>query len=202
MGETSYFQSPEDLFGHDVENIEMCSAEITSEADRFSARHAPALPESKLYHLFVCYATEDRDKAFAFVKHLEQRHGVKCLFADRDFQPGKEIRINIMEGINNSMKILIMMSPRFTQSRYCLHESEIAFQKTMETGLNYVIPVLLEACEVPYGLKPKTYIDATLQDLEDVAERIVSALHITGGYSLYNLKIPENYIAFEISVFV
>lgn len=140
---------------------------------------APALPASKQYHLFVCYATEDRDRVFPIVTELETVYGAKCLFADRDFQPGKEIRLNIEEGINNSVKILMILSPNFAQSRYCLHESEIAFQRTMETGLNYVIPVLLEECEVPYGLKPKTYIDATLPNMNAtaIALRIIMALN-------------------------
>ena len=182
--------SYEDSLDHeeDVELVSMATPldetkiNIDIDDDERSVLQAPALPESKLYHLFVCYATKDRNRAFEIVSELESRN-VKCVFADRDFRPGKEISLNIMEGINNSVKILTILSPRFTESRYCLHESEIAFQKSMETGLNYVIPVLLEACEVPYGLKPKSYIDATLPGVTvvDVTDRIVSALQLPGG---------------------
>lgn len=150
-----------------------------TEADMNSRVLAPALPASKTFHLFICYASEDRDRVFPIVTDLETKFGAKCLFADRDFQPGKEIRVNIEDGINNSVKILTVLSPNFTRSPYCMHESEIAFQKSMETGLNYVIPVLLEECEIPYGLKPKTYIDATLLDMNDtaIAHRITMALN-------------------------
>ena len=166
-----------------------------TEAGMNSRVLAPALPASKTFHLFICYASEDRDRVFPIVTDLETNFGAKCLFADRDFQPGKEIRVNIEDGINNSVKILTVLSPNFTRSPYCMHESEIAFQKSMETGLNYVIPVLLEECEIPYGLKPKTYIDATLLDMNDtaIAHRITMALnqpgrqHFFAKYSLFIL---------------
>ena len=135
---------------------------------------APELPDTKQYHLFVSYASEDRERVFRVVEELETRHAFICLFADRDFQPGKEIRESLVEGINSSVKTLMMFTPNSVSSHFCNLEYELAYFMSVESGTNCVIPVLLEDCDVPSTLKPRTYIDATLasMDVVKLAERI------------------------------
>lgn len=123
---------------------------------------APSLVNKKKFHLYVISASEDRHTVHTIVQELESNFGIKCLFSDRDFLPGKEIRLNIMEGMHDSIKNLMILTPNFAESHYCLHESEIAYQMALETGMNNTIPVLLQDCVIPYSMVPKTYINATL----------------------------------------
>lgn len=161
---------------------EICHRSVSIvESEYKSRRRAPTLQGSKLYHFYVCYATEDRKRVYELVKEIENTYGARCLFAERDFQPGKGIRNNIEEGIDNSMKLLTILTPSFTQSGYCMHEAEIGFQISVKSRSNYEIPVVLEDCRVPYSLKTKTYIDATEPGMTviEIAERIMDAINQT-----------------------
>lgn len=150
----------------------------------FSEFPAPELAPDKRFHLYVIFSSEDRETVYKLVAELETKFGMKCLFADRDFQPGKEIRLNVMEGMQDSMKNLLILTPNFVDSRYCMHESEIAFKETMESGINCMILVLLKDCDIPYPLLPKTYINGTLPGLTmtDIAFRVRNAFITSGRF--------------------
>ena len=143
-----------------------------------SGFEVPKLQNSQGCHLFVASSSDDREKVLRIVEDLENQFGIKCLFASRDFQPGKEYRLMIRDGIDTSIKVLLMFTPNFVDSAFCQLEAELSYLKSIERRNDCVIPVLLEDCEVPTVLKPRNYIDATQpgMDLHTVTIRIMEAL--------------------------
>lgn len=81
------------------------------------------------YDAFVIYSSQDEDWVRnELVKNLEE--GVPpfqlCLHY-RDFIPGVAIAANIIqEGFHKSRKVIVVVSPHFIQSRWCIFEYEIA----------------------------------------------------------------------------
>ena len=170
------------LLTSSVDNIETEELEGRAISGSRNRKTASTLDNNKKFDLYVISASEDRHRVHKIVQELESNFGLKCLFSDRDFLPGKEIRLNIMEGMHDSKKNLMILTPNFAESQYCLHESEIAYQMALETGMNNTIPVLLQDCDIPFSMIPKTYINATLHGMttRDIAYSIREAF-VTAG---------------------
>ncbi|XP_053384636.1 uncharacterized protein LOC123536364 [Mercenaria mercenaria] len=144
-------------------------------ADQDLTLKIPKLPDGKTKHFFVSYNSLDKQRVFAIVDEVEKRFGLQCVFDERDFQGGKDISVNIREGMMNSLKVLLFLTPNFLQSGWCKYETDAAFVLSMGCGYSCIVPVLLEECEIPPTLVTLTYIDATITGI-DVPEKIASAL--------------------------
>ena len=147
-----------------------------------------SLPPGKEYHLFMSYSSEDRTDANEIRKQLEERFQLKCLYYERDFQIGKNIDENITEGMKKSMKALILLSPFYLQSHYCVTEAREACKMSFTDFENLnVIPVVLTPLqkEMPPFLNSYVYIDA--QKELDVAGKIYQAFNQPGTFFLLML---------------
>lgn len=141
------------------------------------------LPPGKDYHLFVSYSSEDRTEANAIRQHLEERFYLKCLYYERDFQIGRNIDENITEGLQKSVKTLVLLSPFFIQSHWCVTEAREACKLSFTDMENHnVIPVLLRPLpkDLPPFLNSYVYIDA--QREMDVAGKIYEAFNQPGEF--------------------
>ena len=169
----------------------------------------PKLQSPKECHLFVASSSDDREQVLKIVEELENQFAIKCLFASRDFQPGKEYRLMIRDGIDTSLKVLLIFTPNFVESPFCQLEAELAYIMSIERKNDCVIPVLLENCEVPATLKPRNYIDATQpgMDIRALTIKIMEALvrigkllftnqilKYTGYYSPSTLKYAKTFL--------
>jgi hypothetical protein len=137
------------------------------------------LPEGKSKYFFVSNSSEDNATVLSIIGELEERFKLSCIYADRDFQGGKDITANIREGMSQSLKVLLFLSPNFLQSGWCKYETDAAFITSMGCGYSCITPVLLEECEIPATLVTLTYIDATVPGI-DVSAKIASALASAG----------------------
>lgn len=139
------------------------------------------LPPGKEYHLFMSYSSEDSDDANTLRQHLEERFHLKCLYYERDFQIGKNIDESITEGLRKSVKALLLLSPFYIQSHWCVTEAREACKLSFADMENHnVIPVLLRQLhkELPPFLNSYVYIDA--QREMDVAGKINKAFNQPG----------------------
>jgi hypothetical protein len=146
-----------------------------SHVDLDIQHNLPELPTGKDKYFFVSYSSEDSDRVWSYVEDLENRFKLPCVYANRDFQPGKNTQECIKEGMARSFKVLLFLTPNFHQSDWCYHEKEYAFACSVEKRTNFIIPVKLEECEIPSALMPLTYVDATDPN-SDVPAKIASAL--------------------------
>ncbi|XP_046359378.2 uncharacterized protein LOC124137220 [Haliotis rufescens] len=123
---------------------------------------APPLSEGKKYHVFFSYEITDREWVEEVTKQLESPElGFKCSMHERDFHGGKRIIENITEHIRLSEKTVLVLSPDFIQSHWCMFEIEMGMILSMEESQLLVVPVMVEQCRVPDSIKTLTYIDAT-----------------------------------------
>ncbi|XP_054044306.1 uncharacterized protein LOC128904255 [Rissa tridactyla] len=121
----------------------------------------PALATHETHHIFVSYSNINSAWARNLIQSLEAMiPNLKACYHERDFIPGKTIIENMVEAIQGSQKIVLVLSPDFVQSRWCLLEANLSvFQDCLES--KPVIPIMLVPCFVPMHLTHLTYIDAS-----------------------------------------
>uniref|UniRef100_A0A667YR52 TIR domain-containing protein n=1 Tax=Myripristis murdjan TaxID=586833 RepID=A0A667YR52_9TELE len=116
----------------------------------------PTLREGELYHVFISYSSTDYRWTHSLINQLES-YGLQVCYHERDFVPG---RTNMSECIQESQKVLLVLSPEFVRSRWCLLEANMSlFRNCLER--KPMLPVLLEpGLAVPLHLCHLTYLDA------------------------------------------
>lgn len=147
-----------------------------------------SLPPNKKYHLFISYSAEDREDANKICEHMEKRFQMKCMNFERDFVPGKSIDENISDEMQKSVKVLLILSPNYTQSHWCVTEAREACQLSFKDLCDVsVIPLLLRPLEkqLPPFLKSFVYIDA--QKELDVPAKIYDA-YLNPGIYMYLIE--------------
>ncbi|XP_067648862.1 toll-like receptor 4 [Haliotis asinina] len=106
------------------------------------------------YDVFVSYAESDRDIVIEeMIPELETKAGLRMCIHQRDFMPGQAIASNIVDAIDNSRKTLIVLSPAFLGSDWCVFEYQIALQSRVNRRQDNLLVLMYE--HVPVKDLPK-----------------------------------------------
>lgn len=138
------------------------------------------LPSGKKYHLFVSHSSNDTDDVYKICAELEERFYLKCSNFERDFVGGETIDKNIKHEMSKSVKVLLVLSPSYLQSDWCMGEAHEAMEMSSKTKSNSVIPIMLQSLdsEFPTILKRYRYIECEKEN--DVAAKIRDAFYHSG----------------------
>lgn len=163
-------------------NAEMGYHSLTSEYTLQRCRVA-GLPPGKKYHLFISCSSQDMEEVNKICRDLENRFFFICMQHDRDFVIGKRLDENIQSEMAKSVKLLILMSPEYITSPWCMSEADEAVQLSYsEREKLKIIPVMLrhpyDGLELPPFLKRYRYIDS--QKEEDIPAKIFEAYYHSG----------------------
>lgn len=164
---------------HYEANVERGHDTLTPE-NTLRQRRVAKLPPGKKYHLFISCSTEDITEVNKICKELESRFFFKCMQHDRDFVIGKPLDDNIQSEMAKSVKVLILMSPAYITSRWCMSEADEAVRLSYsEREKLKIIPVLLrppdEGLKLPPFLNRYRYIDS--QKEKDITAKIFEAYY-------------------------
>jgi len=107
--------------------------------------------------IFISYSHEDKSKVDPFVSDI-RCEGVRVL-GDWNFQPGDSLQSRISQSISRSGYLLVMLSKSSVASPWVEKELQIGLSRELKERRIYVLPILLEECEVPLFLSDKLYID-------------------------------------------
>ncbi|XP_063613695.1 toll-like receptor 13 isoform X1 [Penaeus indicus] len=126
-----------------------------------------------LYDTFVCYSQADRQWVFEhLVAKLEDGGRYRVCIHERDFTVGQEITDNIISSVERSRKVVVVLSPSFIRSSWCMFELQMASNKILDERKSKLIMLLLERIpdeeqpkKLKYLLKTRTYIE-WVPDLE------------------------------------
>ena len=107
----------------------------------------PAEATEYKYDVFVSYAEED----YLFTKdeicvELEENHGLELCLHQRNFLPGNYIAENILQAIKNSRMIVIVLTDKFLNSKWCIYEYNMTRMESIysRNGENFIVCVMLE----------------------------------------------------------
>jgi len=101
------------------------------------------------YDAFVVYSNEDSDWVLEeLIPHFEDctdyHQPLRLCVHERDFLPGEYIIGNIWSRMEDSRKVILVISKNFTRSNYCNYEIELARMLSVEKARNLLVPVMLE----------------------------------------------------------
>lgn len=113
---------------------------------------------------------------------LECRFSLRCMIPDRDFIPGKSTRKNVLDEMEKSVNVLLLLSPDFISGYVGDMEARLAVQMSFDRDLNLrTIPVILRDldadADLPPFLKPFVCIDARKE--ADCPAKINEAFYFT-----------------------
>ncbi len=98
-----------------------------------------------VYDAFVAYSSHGEERSWVHTtlrEKLEGEHGLKLCMYHRDFKVGRDLADTIVEGINSSSKILLILSPTFLNSCWCEFEVRMANEKVVKERRDAVILVV------------------------------------------------------------
>lgn len=124
----------------------------------------PTLRGGECYHVFISYSSTDYQWTHSVINQLESC-GLQVCYHERDFTPGRTVLENMSDCIQKSQKVLLVLSPEFVRSRWCLLEANMSlFRDCLER--KPIVPVLLQpGVSVPLHLCHLTYLEANDPDL-------------------------------------
>ena len=82
------------------------------------------------FDAFISYSSDDRKIALHdFRLNVEENHGLRLCFHERDFIPGFDIAENISNAIHDSRKVICILSDSFLTSSWCMYEFNFALME-------------------------------------------------------------------------
>ena len=126
--------------------------------------------EDRMYDAFVSYSS--KDEAFVvreLVPHLEDGPeggaGFRLCVHFRDFAVGASIAESIISAVENSKRVIIILSDNFLSSEWCQYEFQTAHHRLLEERKNRIIMILLHDIDTSLldnqlrdYLKTRTYV--------------------------------------------
>ncbi|XP_078603708.1 toll-like receptor 4 [Branchiostoma floridae x Branchiostoma japonicum] len=115
------------------------------------------------YDVFISYSSKEESWVRgSLLADLESNDYIACL-DKRDFPAGNQVLANIVSGIYQSRKIILVMSKNFIKSHWCIYEMTLTYHRKLDRGENCVIVVKYDDCKMPRSLALRTYLDWTDQ---------------------------------------
>ncbi len=127
--------------------------------------------------VFVSHASEDRQRfVMPFAQRLRE-NGVDAWLDQWEMKPGDSLVDKIFEeGLRNAQAVIIVLSAASVNKPWVREELNLSVVKRIGKGLK-IIPVVIDACEVPEALQSTIWqrID-DLQQYDDAFQRILDAV--------------------------
>lgn len=127
-------------------------------------------------NVFVSYGGCDRDFALRLAKDLEAR-GLRIWFAEWDIDYGDDVVEEIQNGLEETQKFLIVLSPEAIERKWVRQELSTAFHNALDGKESVVIPVMYKPCQPPPFVRTKKWADFTNneaydENIENLARRL------------------------------
>ncbi|CAH1793071.1 unnamed protein product, partial [Owenia fusiformis] len=116
------------------------------------------------FDAFISYSSLDKTwgQATLYATLVGIHHYSICI-DDRNFRPGAYISDIIIDAINRSNKVILIITQNFLRSKWCTYELNIARGELSNRGRDCVVLILKE----PIDVLPKELITLTLRSLLD-----------------------------------
>jgi hypothetical protein len=130
------------------------------------------------YDIAISFSGEDRKLTNALVKAL-QFNGIKVFYDEFEQSSlwGKDLYQFLSEIYKDLARFcVVMVSRHYLKKKWTRHELKSAQARAFLQKKEYILPIKLDATELP-GINPTTgYIDASLHDIRDIVDLIAKKL--------------------------
>ena len=100
------------------------------------------------YDAFVVYSADDSqwvdDELIPHLENDSDYQSLRLCVHERDFLLGANIVDNIWSKMEESRKVILVISRNFTRSNYCKYEIDLARMLSVEKARNLIVPVMLQ----------------------------------------------------------
>lgn len=124
--------------------------------------------------VFISYSHRDRQFAETLANSLS-RDGVSVWYDNWRIHVGDSIVRKIQQGLSSSDFLVILLSRNSTESKWVEQELNAATIRNIESEGVFVLPVLIEKCQIPTFLSDKKYADFT-RDPSSAYEELLAAI--------------------------
>lgn len=124
--------------------------------------------------VFICHATEDKPSARRLATYLRQA-GAEVWLDEWEIRVGDSIVERINAGLHGATHLLLLLSAESVGRPWVRREFSAAIMRQLSNNSVRVLPVLLDACEIPPLLSDIKYADCRRHDLaayEQIADAI------------------------------
>ena len=131
-----------------------------------------------------CFDSDDNFILDVLLPQMEETWGFKLYLHSRDFTPGRDIKDNIEEAIEDSNSAIIIMSQGFVNSMWCKEEFTQCYLENMKDPAFNLFVIMRRPLETLKGIsyymktffERKTYLEGDDPDVyEKLAERLEDA---------------------------
>ncbi|CAH1797579.1 unnamed protein product, partial [Owenia fusiformis] len=127
-------------------------------------RHGKDNDDEYDFDAFISYSSLDKTWGLeTLYATLVGIHHYSICIDDRNFRPGAYISDIIIDAINRSNKVILIITQNFLRSKWCTYELNMARGELANRGRDCIILILKE----PVHVLPKELITPTLQSLLD-----------------------------------
>src|SRR5687768_15124712 len=120
--------------------------------------------------IFISYSHHDLDFATRLAQALEKA-SYEVWFDRTDIKTGSRWDDEIVKGLDASQVFLVLLSNTSTASQNVKDEIGYAIDHNKR-----ILPILLEACEVPFRLRRVQYVDFTNRPFNEGLQMVLSTL--------------------------
>jgi len=117
--------------------------------------------ENRPVRVFLCHASEDKNPVRELCARL-RADGFAPWLDEEALLPGQDWKLEVQKAVRESDAVIVCLSPSaVTKAGYVQKEIRLALDVADEQpqGAIFVIPIRLEACEVPERLKDWQWVD-------------------------------------------
>jgi len=153
------------------------------------------LKSKHLPGLFLSHSGSDKE----FVEDLARKlssDGFSVWYDDWEIHVGDSIVQKINEGIKSSDFLLIVLSKNSVDSTWVKEELNAAIVKSVESKGAFILPILLESCDIPPLLSDKKYANFS-KDPDIGYQDLIEAIHFHWNKTkqvtvkMQDVEIPE-----------
>src|SRR5687768_9313706 len=115
--------------------------------------------------VFLCHAFIDKPKVRSYYTALK-RAGYDAWLDKKKLLAGSDWELEIRKAVREADVVVIFLSKQFNQAGFRQKEVRLALDTAMKQpeGEIYIIPALLEECEVPESLNKYHWVDLFRRD--------------------------------------
>ena len=113
---------------------------------------------NKSAKIFLSHSSKDKDFVRKLANDLKSRQ-VPIWFDEWELQVGDSLNSRISDGIKESGWLAIVISNNSIKSKWVEKELNAALSEELEKKQVFVLPILIEDCEIPLFLKDKLFAD-------------------------------------------
>jgi hypothetical protein len=144
--------------------------------------------------VFISYSKQDISTATMVCSKLETR-GITCWIAPRDITPGVDFDEAILDGIDDSNSLLLILSSASNTSRFVQSEVNRAFSKG-KSIFTFLIDDILPSRQLELYLARQQWLDGFSppieQKIDRLANAVLSLMGLADSNNILNQQQPLN----------